>query len=166
MAAPPVGMPQDVVAFRTRTVMPEAYADELWVKRPEFMVATVAGVFADIESRLRKRYRTPFADPKPAIVLRWMARIATPDMYRARGVDSSDEQIEELNADRAKAYEEIKEAADAKDGLYDLPLRDDADESAISKGAPFGYSEASPYAGMDRQAAAIGCGLDDAWRWR
>lgn len=161
---PPNDMPQDVIDFRTRTAMPESYVDELWSRRPGFLVATIAGAYADINNRLRKRYRVPFAI-KPEIVVRWMTRLVTPEVYRARGVDSSDEQIALLDQDRVTAYAEIKEAADSKDGLFDLPTDDALDTSAVTKGGPLGYSEASPYSWSDVQADAVGTG-PEPFGWR
>jgi hypothetical protein len=46
----------------------------------------------------------------------------------------------------------LKEAADAKDGLIDLPLRADTTASGISRGGPLAYTETSPYAWTDVQA--------------
>jgi len=51
------------------------------------------------------------------------------------------------------AVAELKEAADSKDGLFDLPLRADTTATGVSKGGPRGYSEASPYTNLDRQRA-------------
>lgn len=143
-------MSQDVIDFRTRTVMPDVYVDELWTVRSGYLEAAIRGAYADIYSRLRKRYKVPFT-VVPEVVVRWMTRIVTPEAYRARGVDASDDQIELIDADRLRAYEEIKEAADSKDGLFDLPLDETLDETAIAKGGPLAYSEASPYTWSDVQ---------------
>ena len=52
-------------------------------------------------------------------------------------------------ADRARA--EIKEAADSKEGLFDLPTNDAAGDSAIVKAGPRWYSESSPFVSADQQ---------------
>ena len=50
-----------------------------------------------------------------------------------------------------RTYDEIKEAADGKDGLFDIPIVEDLD-SAITTGFVLGYSEQSPYTWTDVEA--------------
>lgn len=160
---PPAAMTPDVLAFRTRTFMPDEDVDELWAERTGYLEALSAGAKADVEARLKKRYVVPFDDvgvvggpnPLPEIVVRWMTRIMTPEAYRARGYDPQDSTLDSAEKDRERAYEEIKEAADAKDGLYDLPLRTDSASAGII-GVPLGYSEPSPYDWTDKQIDALG----------
>jgi hypothetical protein len=74
--------------------------------------------------------------------------------WMKRGFDPNDLATEEYKADAAAAMEEIKEAANADTGLFELPLRADTTASGISKGGPLGYTEASPYVWTDEQARA------------
>lgn len=159
LTTPPLGMPQEVIDFRTRTIMPEEDVDELWRVRPGYLEAALAGALADITARLRKRYRTPFtaaggSNPRPEIVVVWEQKIVTPEAYEARG-QNPQQFMEGIEKARDRAYEQIKEAADAVDGLYDLPLLESSDESGIVKGMPRGYAEASPYDWTDRQGEAL-----------
>ena len=89
--------------------------------------------------------------PVPPSVLKWVASLAAFEAYVRRGIDPSGfvAQAVKDRADQAKV--DLKEAADSKDGLFDLPLNEDAD-SAIVTGGPFVYSEASPYVAFDLQA--------------
>lgn len=159
---PPAGMTQDVIDFRTRSSMPDEDVDDLWTQRTGFLEALAAGAIAEIESRLKKRYVTPFdaagvtngTNPRPEIVVRWMTQIMTPEAYLARGYNPQDQALETANAMRTEARDAIKEAADAKDGLYDLPLRVDAATGGII-GAPLAYSESSPYTWTDVQENAL-----------
>ena len=160
LTTPPTGMPQEVIDFRTRTIMPEQDVDQLWAARPGWFEATVASALADITARLRKRYRTPFtaaggSNPRPEIVVMWQAKIITPEAYRARGYNPQDPTMEWSEKDRDRAYEQIKEAADAETGLYDIPLLETVDTTGIVKGGPLGSSEASPYDWTDAQANAL-----------
>lgn len=156
-------MTQDVIDFRTRTLMPEADVDLIWAQRSGYLESAVAGAIKEIESRLRKRYLTPFdaagvvggPNPRLEIILRWLTMIVTPEAYRARGYNPQDPTMDQVEKDRERAYEQIKEAADEKDGLYDLPLRDSGDASGVIRGGPTGYSEPSPYDWRDVQADAI-----------
>lgn len=108
-----------------------------------------------INSRLRKRYAVPFDAPVPEIVLGWLALRVTPKLYERRGWDPSDAQAQSILADAQAALDEMKEAADSADGLFDLPLKQDEAESAVVKGGPISYSEASPYTWTDRQREAV-----------
>lgn len=102
-------------------------------------------------ARLRKRYAIPFVAPFPEIACGWLEAVVTPSVYRRRGIDPTDEQIVSLDALAAKALEEQKEAADSKDGLYELPLRQDLPSTGVDHGGPLGYAEADPYEWRDRQ---------------
>ncbi len=160
LTPPPTGMPQEVIDFRTRTIMPDHDVDELWGLRSGYLEAACAGALADIVARLRKRYRTPFTDasgsnPRPEIVVAWQTKIVTPEAYRARGYNPADPQMEWAEKDRDRTYEQIKEAADAENGLYDIPLLVTQDPTGIVKGGPLGYAEPSPYDWTDVQSGAL-----------
>jgi hypothetical protein len=109
-----------------------------------------------INARLRKRYAAPFADPVAEIVLGWLADMTTPELYKRRGWDPSDAQADAILADAARVLEELKEAADSADGLFDLPLRQDKQgTTGVVRGGPFVYSEPGPYDWMDVQLGKV-----------
>lgn len=92
------------------------------------------------------------ATPIPEVVLRWITDIGTPMVYRKRGINPSDPTYGDLKDAATRAEEEITEAANSKDGLFDLPLSDDNAPSNVTQGGPLGYSETSPYAWTDIEA--------------
>lgn len=149
----------DLPGFRAETLMPGSDVDTLETLHPGWIAGQLDSWSRKIDSRLRKRYAVPFAAPIPATVKSWLAQIVTLRAYLKRGVDPKDEQFTVIKEDADEALDEIKEAADAVDGLYDLPLLDTGDASAISKGGPRSYSEAGPYVGFDAQER-IGRGED------
>lgn len=108
-----------------------------------------------INALLRKRYAAPFASPVPEVVKGWLVARVVPQLYKKRGADASDEQMAQILEEAKTALEEMKTAADAQDGLYDLPLRQDLTATGIEKGGPFVYSEASPYDWVDAQRDAV-----------
>ncbi len=145
-------MSDDVDSFRARTAMPGGDVDLLEAREAGYLDATIVGVRAVVYAQLRKRYDVTFPEGVPDIVWRWITMIATPDAYLKRGANPNDDTLK-LFEDRATlAYAQIKEAADSTTGLYDLPLLDSGDASAVTKGGPLGYSETSPYTWTDRQA--------------
>lgn len=89
----------------------------------------------------------------PETVLGWIVALVTVDLYRKRGVNPQDPTIEMIREDAARALAELKEAADSKDGLFDLPVNEDND-SAVTTGGPLGYVEASPYTWTDIELAS------------
>jgi hypothetical protein len=93
------------------------------------------------------------ATPVPETVLGWITVLVTLDLYDRRGHNSSDPAMTRLAERVAQVMAEVKEAADSKEGLFDLPASEDAD-SAVTTGGPLGCSDASPYAWQDRQARA------------
>lgn len=145
----------DVAALKARTIMPDTDVDALDVMYPGWIASRLAVGTSEINSRLRKRYTVPFATPVPEVILGWLADLVTPVLYERRGWNPGDEQAKSITDAADRAREQMKEAAEAEGGLYDLPLRDDGDASAVSRGGPLAYAEASPYAWMDVQAEAI-----------
>lgn len=141
--------------FRKRTILSSADVDELETIAPDFLTTTLADWSSEIDSRLRKRYASPFASPPPAIILRWLTKLVTRDAYAKRGFNpGSAQDADAISAAAESALAEMKEAADAKDGLFDLPIKQDtADSSGVTKGAPLSYSETSPYRSFDLQVA-------------
>jgi hypothetical protein len=143
----------DIDAFKSRTIMPSAHVDEVETVQPGFWAHQLETWSRKIDARLRKRYAVPFAaEAVPETVKGWLTQIVTMRGYLRRGIDPSDAQFEMLKQDYDDAMAELAEAADADKGLFDLPLIDTADASAISKPATRAYSEQSPYAGFDRQS--------------
>ena len=140
-----------VARFKLLTVMADEDVDALEARFPGFLMARSEVISGTIDARLRKRYAAPFESPYPNAVELWVARILTPAAYLKRGVDTTDRQFTEVYEDSKAAWVEIKEAANAVEGLYDLPLRQDTTATGISKGGPLGYSEASPYTWTDEQ---------------
>jgi hypothetical protein len=142
-----------VALFRTRSLMPGEDIDTLEVSQPGYLLAQLTAATARVDAQLRKRYAVPFAEPVPEIVLDWVTRKVTPRAYLKRGYNPSNDAsfAALLSSDAALADAEIAAAADAVSGLYDLPLRQDTTTSGISRGAPLGYSETSPYAWRDAQ---------------
>lgn len=92
------------------------------------------------------------ATPVPEIVLGWLTTLVTFKLYRKRGVNPQDPQIEILLAEVERTRDEIKEAADSKDGLFDLPESEDED-SAITTAGPLATSQTSPYVWQDYEQA-------------
>jgi hypothetical protein len=142
-----------LAAFRLRTLMPQVDINVIEGETSGFTDARLATHSAKIDTRLRKRYAVPFSSltPYPEAVLEWLTKIVTFELYLKRGVDPADQSIALIRADKEQAEAELKEAADAVDGLFDLPLNDTKDGTAITKGAPLAYVETSPYVTFDLQ---------------
>lgn len=139
-------------AFANLTTMPVEFVDDIEASSPGWVDAQLSLWSAKIDSRLVKRYAVPFTAPAPLVVQGWLAQIVTQRAYLRRGIDPTDPQMVTVAADAAEAWAEIKEAADAKDGLFDLPLRSDTDASGIVKTSTLAYAEQSPYVAFDIQS--------------
>ncbi len=138
--------------FTMLSVMPSVFVAEIETVSPGWTLAQLTLESARIDARLSKRYAVPFDLPAPICVQGWLAKIVTESAYRKRGYDPTDAQGRMYVADRDTAIAEIKESADAIDGLFDLPLRADLTSSGISRGGPKAYSEQSPYVFTDGQS--------------
>lgn len=149
----------DVAGFKTRSIMPSGDVDAVESDTSGYTLSQLTGWSSRMNSVLRKRYAVPFASPYPEVVLDWLQRLVTPRVYLKRGVNPSDAQFGEVLQDAKDAWAEIKEAADSDTGLYDLPLKEMTESSAITQGGPFSYSEPGPYDWTDVQAQAVSGGF-------
>ena len=146
-----------VAKFKLLTTLPDEWIDEVEADHAGWLDAQLDAWGRWIDSRLRKRYASPFAahdadPPTPVAVQGWLARLVTLRVLLRRGVDSSDEHYETIREDFIDAKAEITEAADSKDGAFDLPLRTEADATAITSPETRAYTEQSPYVAFDVQA--------------
>lgn len=142
--------------FKARTIMPATDVDDLETIAAGWVDLQLEQCSRWIDSRLRKRYAAPFdVGTCPEIVKSWLTRLVTLRAYLRRGVDATDGQLDLIREDAAAALEEIKEAANAVDGLFDLPLKDSDPATGVTLGAPFGYSEPDPYTWLDVQREAV-----------
>jgi hypothetical protein len=138
--------------FKSLTVMPVDYVTSLETKSSGWILAQCALISEKINARLRKRYAVPFTSPYPDIVIGWVVAIVTARGYVKRGANPSDQDTSEIFKQAEEAVQEIKEAADSQNGLFDLPLRSNTTSTGISRGGPLGYSEQSPYRWWNVQA--------------
>lgn len=151
----------DDSGFILRTVIPPSFVSDVEDRTPGWVAAQLETWSRWVDSRLRKRYSTPFAafnanPPTPPTIQLWLTRIVTWRVMLRRGVDPSDLQADTIKADHDLAMAEILEAANSENGWFDLPLRVDADGTALNRGTPRVYSEASPYVWMDVQRVTAG----------
>ncbi len=146
-------------AFAARTDLPPEYLDAIEDRTPGWLDVQLEQWSRWIDARLTKRYDVPFATPVPEIIKLWLSTIVTMRALLKRGIDPSDVDVSLLREDYDRVVGtpanpgEIQEAAEAEKGLFELPLRQDVSASGVSKGGPRTYSEASPYAWRDEQAA-------------
>lgn len=121
-----------------------------------FITQRIAFHTSRIEARLFKRYAVPFASPVPRIFADWLVALVTLDMFKRRGFDPTSKQDAEILQAAEAAIAEIKEAADSKDGLFELPLRQDLQgTSGVTRGGPLSYSEQDPYTWTDKQFETV-----------
>ena len=139
------------------SVLPDEWIDDVEARYPGWVASQINVASRWVDTRLRKRYASPFAahdadPPTPVAVQDWVARLVTLRVLLRRGVDSADAEIDTIREDFLEAKAEILEAADSKDGAFDIPLRTEADATAISSPGTRSYTEAPPYVGHDQQA--------------
>ena len=146
--------------FKASSVIPSSFVSDIETVSPGWTLLQLTLESARLDARLGKRYATPFALPAPLCVQGWLAKIVTLSAWLKRGFDPTDRQGQIYVADRDGALAEIKEAADAVDGLFDLPLRADLTASGVTRGSPRAYSEQSPYVFTDGQSR-VGIHEDD-----
>ena len=108
---------------------------------------------AKIYDQLRTRYDiAAMKASEPDIVKKWIAEMVSPMIYAKRGVDPTDMMYSALLDTAKNAAAEVKEAADAKDGAWSLPIAG-SEKAATRNPRLRSYSESTPYKWIERQAA-------------
>ena len=132
--------------------MPASDIDALEALYPGTFDGVAAAVSRVFDARLAKRYAAPFASPYPE-ALRWnVAQVVVAALWQKRGYNPGSAQDEIIQKNKDDAFAWVKEAADSKDGLVELPLRENLPTgSGVERGGPLGYSEQSPYTWTDLQ---------------
>jgi hypothetical protein len=138
--------------FKLQATLPSEFIDQLETEQPGFTQTQLDLESSRIDARLRKRYQAPFADPTPLIVQDWLSKIVTLTVWLRRGTRDTDQAIGLAEKQSQQAFDEIKEAADAEKGLFDLPLRQDTLVSGITRPKVRSYSETSPFLSQRNQA--------------
>jgi len=136
--------------------MPAADIDALETLFPGTFLGVATSVSRLFDARLAKRYEAPFADyPNCPEAVKWnVAQVVVAALWQKRGYNPGSAQDEIVQTNKADALAWLKEAADSKDGLVELPLRADTTATVVMRGGPRSYSEQSPYAWTDAQADA------------
>lgn len=143
----------DLPTFTTLATIPRADVQRFEADNPGFIAARSALHQAWIDARLKKRYVVPFDfDEPPTIVVMWLVALLTLDVFERRGYNPSTAEIQPMRDAATRALDEVREAADAEKGLFDLPLLADASASGVTAGGPLAYTETSPYVFTDQQA--------------
>jgi phage gp36-like protein len=140
--------------FTDRSEFGPDLATRLESLRPGHLMRLAASVSAEVDVRLGKRYARPIPNP-PEIVKTWCAALMTPRAFRALGTNPSDAQQQDITAAQVTALQELKEAADAANGLFDLPLSAADSKSGIKEPATLACSEQSPYTWRHKQGDAV-----------
>lgn len=142
----------DLDGFRALTMMPSSDVDARESTDPGWLLGQLEHASRKMDTLLAKRYAVPFEAPAPLAIRDWLTSIVTFRAYFKRGIDPSDPMWDSIKEAHDTAWAELKEAADSDAGLFELPLRADTSANGVSKGGPYGYSEASPYVWTDVQA--------------
>jgi hypothetical protein len=138
-------------AFVALSPFNEDQAAELEAKRPGHLMALAEALSAGVDSRLKKNFGVPFVKPYPLKVKMWVADLLTPRAFRSLGIRPTDEQQQDITDAAKLANDEIKEAADAKDNLFELPSFQGGAASLQENDATLCYSEQSPFTSKHRQ---------------
>jgi hypothetical protein len=108
-----------------------------------------------IRNRLTKRYAVDFKDPGPVPgqIKEWLTILVDINVLKFTGGTPEGREDDWAKSDADKVEAELKEAVEAQDGLFELPLRntDALGASAVSRGGPLMYTETNPYRWTDIQ---------------
>jgi hypothetical protein len=136
--------------FKSLTLASAGRIEDIEEKTQGWIANQLEHFSAAIDDRLRKRYVTPFASPAPRIVRMWLTQLVTPRVYLKGGIDATDEQFDAVQKDAELADRQIEAAANAKEGLFELPLRSDQPGAGMTRGGPKLVTVNSPYASRDQ----------------
>lgn len=142
----------DIAYVKLVGSMPAADIDAVEALYPGTFEGLAESVCRTFDARLQKRYATPFLAPYPEALRFAVAQVLVYLLFMKRGFNPSSEQDGLVQSNRDEALTWLKEAADSKEGLVELPLREDLKATeGITRGGPLVYHEASPYKWTDTQ---------------
>lgn len=113
----------DAAYFRNMGSVPGALLDTFEVDYPGRLDAMIEAVSRLIDSYLFKRYATPFASV-PEVVKFHGCAILSHQVRIVIGFDPGSAQDQQIIAARDAAVAWLEQAANARDGLVELPLRE------------------------------------------
>jgi len=94
---------------------------------------------AHIRSRLEKRYAIDWTEisnqPVPDKIIQWLVLLTDIPVCKSAGVTPEGRVDDWAREDETRTNDELKEAADAENGLFELPLRETG-ASAVHIGVP------------------------------
>jgi hypothetical protein len=117
--------------------IPDAYIAEAG---QTYVNTQISLLRSSIYDRLRRQYDvSAMVATEPLTVKKWIAALVLPKLYRKRGVDPTDLQFQEFVKAAEYTDKQVDLAANARDGLYDLPLADGtaAKKRMVVKGTSF-----------------------------
>jgi hypothetical protein len=110
---------------------------------------------AHIRSRLVKRYAIDWTEvenqPAPDKIIQWLILLVDIPVCKCVGATPEGRVDDWVREDETRVNDELKEAADAENGLFELPLRETG-ASAIHIGVPHVVSYQMPWNYNDRLA--------------
>ena len=117
--------------------VPAAVLAEFETANPGRLEAMAEAISRVMDSYLMKRYATPFAEPVPEVVKFHGTQIMSHQLRVVIGFDPGSVQDEQIVKARDAAFAWLEQAANARDGLVELPLREPApgkgDVSGVSR---------------------------------
>lgn len=110
---------------------------------------------AHIRSRLVKRYAIDWTEvanqPVPDKIIQWLILLVDIPVCKCAGATPEGRVDDWAREDQTRVNDELKEAADCENGLFELPLRETG-ASAIHIGVPHVVSYQMPWNYYDRLA--------------
>lgn len=111
---------------------------------------------AEINMRLVKRYAVDFSSPGPVpdAIIKWLIRLVNVDVMECTGAIPEGRVDSWADEARKQVYAECEKAADAENGMFELPLKntDALGSSAVNKGGPLCESFNTIHGWFDAQA--------------
>lgn len=150
--------PLALVAYRSTTTIPGSLVDRCATSGKS--VQTWLDIhWSHIKARLVKRYAVENdfqAGDVPEKIIEWLVILTDIDVWKCVGGVPEGREDGWADADRKRVEDELKEAANADTGLFELPLKasDALGASAVNKGGPHVVSFATGFDYFD--ALAIG----------
>jgi len=133
--------------------LPARDIDELDVVFPGTVDGISEAESRKADARLAKRYATPFQEPYPEALRSAVAYCVVYRLYQKRGPNPGSALEEAVLRDYNEAKDWFKEAANSKDGLIELPPREDGDDDkGVVQGGPLCVNDLTPYDAMQAQA--------------
>ena len=141
--------------FRQLSLIPREWVDDIAAKYPPeagqktWLLQQLELQASEVLAQLDTRYNTSrLASPYPMIIKKWISALVAADLVLLLWFQSNSSDVERYESRAQLARDQIKDAVNSKEGMWQLPLKEGDSTSKAQRSAVRYSSTTSPFLDM------------------